>query len=152
GGCRPATDEFMQGLRERCDRTGAILIADEVQSGLGRTGRSFGYQWSGIQPDLMACAKALGGGLSISACLASEKFAHVLTKGTQGTTLGGSAIACAAGVASCKLLFDPELHAEVGRLGCHLWGRLEELRARHPDLCSHVQGRGLMQALVLNKS
>ncbi len=150
-GVATATKEFQQGLRERCTRRNAMLVADEVQCGMGRTGKSFAFQHAGIEPDCVTVAKALGGGFPIGAVLARGEFADAFTKGSHGTTFGGNPLACAAGLAACGLLFDKALQAEVGRLGCKLWGRLQGILERHADLCDHIRGMGLMQGLVMKR-
>lgn len=149
GGVRPSTIPFLLGLRERCTARGACLIVDEVQCGMSRSGKPFAFQYAGITPDVVPVAKALGGGVPIGALLAHGEFADVFHKGSHGTTFGGNPLACAAGVAACRELFRPELLQSVGELGCHLWGRLEAIARRHPHLCDHVRGKGLMQGLVL---
>ena len=151
GGVNPATPGFLAGLRERCTARDALLITDEIQCGMGRSGRAFAYQHGNVAPDLVPVAKALGGGLPIGALLAAKNCADVLVKGTHGSTFGGNPVACAAGIASCEILFDPEFLREVGRKGCMMWGVLDSIKAEFPDLVEGVRGMGLMQGLVLAK-
>jgi len=150
GGVIPCTEEFLKGLRDRCTRLGVALILDEIQCGMGRCGRAFAYQHFNAHPDIVPLAKALGGGLPIGAVLMRDEYARHLVQGTHGTTFGGNPVACAAGVAACKLIFDPEFLREVGVKGCALWGLLEDLKREYPDVVDRVRGLGLMQGLVLN--
>lgn len=149
GGVVPCTEEFLAGLRERCTRLGVALILDEIQCGMGRCGRAFAYQHFKAQPDIVPLAKALGGGLPLSALLMKDEYAQHLVQGTHGTTFGGNPVACAAGLAVCDRVFDPPFLAEVGVKGCALWGALEDLKRDYPDLVERVRGLGLMQGLVL---
>ncbi len=149
GGVNAATPEFLAGLRERCTERGALLITDEIQCGMGRTGRSFAYQHSGVEPDLVPFAKAVGGGLPLGGLLAAESCCDVLQAGSHGTTFGGNPVACAAGLAVCDIVFDPQFQKRVGELGCRFWGGLEKLRDRFPAIVDHVRGLGLMIGCVL---
>ncbi|MBI1290521.1 acetylornithine/succinylornithine family transaminase [bacterium] len=151
GGVRPATPEFLHGLRQLCTERQAVFVCDEVQCGMGRSGKRMAYQLAGVQPDLVPLAKALAGGFPLSALLAKGEFAEVFTKGRHGTTFGGGPLACAAGVASTRVLFDDAFLTEVGRKGCKLWGLLADIAKEFPDLCNHVRGVGLMQGLVLKR-
>jgi predicted acetylornithine/succinylornithine family transaminase len=152
GGVRPATPEFLQALRALCTERDAVFVCDEVQCGMGRSGKRMAYEWSGVQPDLVPIAKALGGGFPISALIARGEFADVFTKGRHGTTFGGGPVACTAALAASRILFDPTFLSEVSRKGCKLWGMLEQIVRDMPALCDHVRGMGLMQGLVLKKS
>jgi predicted acetylornithine/succinylornithine family transaminase len=149
GGVIPATAEFLQGLRERCTARNAALICDEVQCGVGRSGKRMAYQWAGVEPDIVPIAKALGGGIPIGAMLARGEFNDIFTKGRHGTTFGGNPLACAAALAACRIIFDDDFLREVGKLGCYLWEKLAEVAKEFPDHCEKVRGVGLMQALVL---
>ncbi|MDX2177086.1 MAG: acetylornithine/succinylornithine family transaminase [Candidatus Sumerlaeia bacterium] len=151
-GVATASKEFLTGLRERCTRRGVPLVLDEVQCGMGRSGRSFAYQHAGIEPDVLLLAKALGGGIPIGATLARGEYAEVFHKGQHGTTFGGNPLACAVACVAARMLFDFELHEEVGRLGCRLWGHMLEVQKRMPDMIDHMRGKGLMLGLVLNRS
>ncbi len=149
GGIRPATAEFLRGLRQRCTERSAALVCDEVQCGMGRTGRRMAYQWAEVLPDMVPVAKALGGGVPIGALLARGEFADTFQKGSHGTTFGGNPLVCAAALAATEILFEEGFLAEVGRKGCSLWGHLEGIIADFPDICAEVRGAGLMQGLVL---
>lgn len=152
GGIRPADHDFLRALRQRCTDRKAALILDEVQCGMGRSGKRMAYQHAGVEADLVPIAKALGGGFPIGALLARGEFADVFTKGRHGTTFGGNPLACAAGLAATRILFDEEFLADVGRKGCKFWGHLEDIAKDFPDLCDHVRGVGLMQGLVLKRN
>lgn len=152
GGIHVATPEFLAGLRALCDKHDALLITDEIQCGIARSGKAFAYQHGGVSPDLVPIAKALGGGLPIGALLAAGHCADVLVKGSHGSTFGGNPVACAAGLAACDLLFDDAFLAEVGRKGCMMWGAFEELKNEFPEWIEGVRGLGLMQGLVLRAS
>lgn len=151
GGVTPAEKDFLVALRERCTARGAALVCDEVQCGMARTGKRMAYQWAGVQPDVVPLAKALGGGFPIGALLARGEFADVFTKGSHGTTFGGSPLACAAALAATRVLFDEKLLEEVRRKGCRLWGGLEKIRAAHPTMIQKIRGLGMMQGLVLDR-
>lgn len=148
GGVMPAAPGFLQALRARCDEVGALLMLDEVQCGLGRTGRLFGHAWDGVAPDVVTLAKALGGGMPIGALLAAPAVAEVLGFGSHGSTFGGNPLACAAARAVLREVGSPALLAHVERQGGRLRTALLELGARH-DLFSEVRGRGLMLGAVL---
>jgi len=152
GGVRPATPEFLRGLRELCTERQAVFVCDEVQCGMGRTGKPMAYQHAGVEPDLVPLAKAIAGGVPLSGLLARGEFGAVFTKGRHGTTFGGGPLACAAGVAATKVLFDPAFLTEVGRKGCKMWGLLAAIAKDFPDHCDHVRGLGLMQGLVMKKN
>ncbi len=147
GGLRVATDAFMRGLRALCDRHGLLLVADEIQCGLGRTGRNFAYEWSGASPDVMCLAKALGNGFPVGACLATEKAAQGMTIGTHGSTFGGNPLAMAVGNAVLDLVEKPEFLPQVQRMGDYFRRRLEEVRRAFQGAFDDHRGRGLMQGL-----
>ncbi len=149
GGIAPCTREFLDGLRERCSALDVALILDEIQCGMGRTGRSFAYQHFDASPDIVPLAKALGGGLPLGAVLMKDEFAQHLVQGTHGTTFGGNPVACAAGLVVCERVFDTGFLREVGVKGCAWRGVLEDLKREYPDLVETVRGIGLMQGLVL---
>ncbi|MFM2355776.1 MAG: hypothetical protein RLZZ528_1512, partial [Pseudomonadota bacterium] len=113
GGIRTVPDQCLKGLRELCDRTGALLILDEVQCGMGRTGRLFAHEWAGITPDIMMVAKGIGGGFPLGAVLATENAASGMTAGTHGSTYGGNPLACAVGARVTGIIADPAFLAEV---------------------------------------
>ncbi len=151
GGVTPATPEFLKFLREKCDEAGIPLICDEVQCGMGRSGKRMAYELADIQPDILPIAKALGGGFPIGAILARGEFAEVFQRGNHGTTFGGNPLACAAALASTRIIFNDDFLQNVSEMGCYLWGVLEQVGKAHPDLYDHVRGVGLMQGMVMKK-
>jgi len=147
GGIRPLPDETLREIRALCDQTGALLILDEVQCGMGRTGRLFAHEWAGIAPDIMMIAKGIGGGFPLGAVLATAKAAAGMVAGTHGSTYGGNPLACAVGARVVEIVADPEFLAEVGRKGALMRQKLEGLVASHPDIFEAVRGVGLMLGL-----
>jgi acetylornithine/N-succinyldiaminopimelate aminotransferase len=137
-------------VRALADRRGLLLILDEVQCGLGRTGRLFAHQHAGITPDIMTLAKALGGGIPIGAMVATERVAAVFTPGTHGSTFGGNPVACAAAAASLEALADPALLQHVQAMGRHFVAGLEGLARKH-DCIRAVRGLGLMLGAELDR-
>ncbi|MEL6681621.1 MAG: aspartate aminotransferase family protein [Pseudomonadota bacterium] len=153
GGIRPLPDACLQGLRDLCDQHGILLILDEVQCGMGRTGRLFAHEWAGITPDIMMVAKGIGGGFPLGAVLATETAASGMTVGTHGSTYGGNPLACAVGAKVMEIIADEEFLAEVNRKASLLRQKLEGLVASHPEVFEEVRGSGLMLGLkckVLN--
>jgi len=149
GGIRPATQEFMSGLRQLCDERGLLLVLDEVQSGMGRTGTLFAHEHYGVTPDIMAIAKGIGGGFPLGACLATEKAAAGMTFGTHGSTYGGNPLAMAAGDAVMDVVGDPDFLPHVRQMGERLRASLEQLIPNHDHLFDSVRGMGLMLGLKL---
>ncbi len=147
GGIRPFSDADMKAIREICDEVGALLILDEIQCGMGRTGKLFAYEWSGISPDIMLVAKGIGGGFPLGALLATENAASGMTAGTHGSTYGGNPLACAVGNAVMDVVATDEFLAEVNRKAGTLRQKLEGLVASHPDVFEEVRGSGLMLGL-----
>lgn len=147
GGIIPADPGFLKGLRQLCDEHGILLIFDEIQCGMGRTGRLFAHEHAGISPDIMAVAKGIGGGFPLGACLASEEAAIGMVAGTHGSTYGGNPLACAVGSAVVAEIARPEFLAEVSRKSGFLRQKLEGLVAAHPDVFEEVRGLGLMIGL-----
>ncbi|HQU70337.1 MAG TPA: aspartate aminotransferase family protein [Albidovulum sp.] len=147
GGIRPLSDADLKRIRAACDKTGALLILDEVQCGMGRTGRLFAHEWAGIAPDIMMVAKGIGGGFPLGAVLASEKAAAGMVAGTHGSTYGGNPLACAVGAKVVEIIADPAFLAEVARKGALFRQRLEALVATHPAIFEAVRGQGLMLGL-----
>ncbi|MGL4281731.1 MAG: aspartate aminotransferase family protein [Albidovulum sp.] len=147
GGIRPLSDSDLKRIRAACDRTGALLILDEVQCGMGRTGRLFAHEWAGITPDIMMVAKGIGGGFPLGAVLATEKAAAGMVAGTHGSTYGGNPLACAVGARVVEIIADPAFLAEVARKGALFRQRLEGLVAEHPTIFEAVRGQGLMLGL-----
>jgi acetylornithine aminotransferase/acetylornithine/N-succinyldiaminopimelate aminotransferase len=148
GGVRLLTSEFAAAIMEACRRTGALLIADEVQCGLGRTGVAFRSSAIGLTPQLMALGKALGGGVPIGAALVSENVANALSIGDHGTTYGGNLLACRAALCVLDELIDGGLMPQIARLGRHIEARLKAIAAVHP-IVKEVRGAGLIWGLDL---
>jgi acetylornithine/N-succinyldiaminopimelate aminotransferase len=144
GGIRPGSPEFIQGLRALCDQNDLMLVFDEVQCGYGRTGKMFAYEHYGIEPDIMAVAKGIGGGFPLGACLATEKAAAGMVIGTHGSTYGGNPLAMAAGEAVLEVVAEPEFLEHVTRMGERLRGALEQMIPNHDHLFESVRGVGLM--------
>jgi acetylornithine/N-succinyldiaminopimelate aminotransferase len=144
GGIRPVPDQCLKGLRDLCDEHDVLLIFDEVQCGVGRTGKLFAHEWSGISPDIMMVAKGIGGGFPLGAVLATEAAASGMTLGTHGSTYGGNPLGCAVGCAVIDSVADPAFLADVRRKGALLRQKLEGLVASHPDVFEGVRGSGLM--------
>ena len=144
GGIVPLNDGYLKSLRELCDRSGILLILDEIQCGIGRTGRLFAHEWAGIEPDIMAIAKGIGGGFPLGACLSTEKAAVGMTAGTHGSTFGGNPLGCAVGARVLDIVSEPEFLEGVGRRAGFFRQRLEGLVDGHPDIFSEVRGYGLM--------
>jgi acetylornithine/N-succinyldiaminopimelate aminotransferase len=144
GGMRAATSDYLQALRAVADEFGLLLFCDEVQSGMGRTGKLFAHEWAGIEPDIVATAKGIGGGFPMGACLAKEKVAKALTAGSHGSTFGGGPLAMACGNAVLDILLADGFLANVERMGRVLRARLEALVKRHPGVLVDVRGAGLM--------
>ncbi|MBS0559733.1 MAG: aspartate aminotransferase family protein [Proteobacteria bacterium] len=144
GGVRPADLRFLRDLRAACDEHGLLLGLDEVQSGMGRTGKLFAHEWAGIEPDVMSAAKGIGGGFPLGAILAKEKAAKYLVPGTHGTTFGGNPLACAAGNAVLDVILAPGFLESVDRKGRYLWNEFSKVAADFPQVFSDVRGAGLL--------
>jgi acetylornithine/N-succinyldiaminopimelate aminotransferase len=144
GGIRPASHEFLSGLRAACDEHDLMLVFDEVQCGVARSGRLYAYEHYGVTPDIMASAKGIGGGFPLGACLASEKAAAGMIVGTHGSTYGGNPLAMAAGQAVFDIVADEEFLAEVRQKGERLRSALEQMIPNHDHLFESVRGLGLM--------
>ena len=147
GGIIPASAEYLKGLRATADEFGLLLIFDEVQCGLGRTGKLFAYEWSGVTPDVMALAKGLGGGFPVGACLATERAAKSMTAGMHGSTFGGNPLAMAAANAVLDVMLEKGFLAQVQATADHLWKLLGALVQKHPKIFAEVRGKGLMIGL-----
>ncbi|MFC1459465.1 aspartate aminotransferase family protein [Microvirga arabica] len=147
GGIRTVSNAFLRELRQLCDSQGLLLIFDEIQTGVGRTGKLFAYEWTGVTPDIMAVAKGIGGGFPMGACLATAEAAKGMTVGTHGTTFGGNPLAMAVGNAVLDIILEPGFLKEVERKGLLLKQRLAELKDRHPGVIADVRGHGLMMGL-----
>lgn len=147
GGIRPLPDACLKGLRDLCDEHGILMILDEVQCGVSRTGKLFAHEWAGVTPDIMMVAKGIGGGFPLGAVLATENAASGMTAGTHGSTYGGNPLGCAVGLAVMEIVSDPAFLAEVNRKAGLLNQKLEGLVAAHPDVFESVRGVGLMLGL-----
>ena len=147
GGIRPLPDQCLKGLRDLCDQHGLLLILDEVQCGMGRTGRLFAHEWAGIEPDIMMVAKGIGGGFPLGAVLATEKAAGGMTAGTHGSTYGGNPLGCAVGCAVMDAITAPGFLDEVNRKAGKMRQSLESLVASHPAVFEEVRGAGLILGL-----
>jgi acetylornithine/N-succinyldiaminopimelate aminotransferase len=149
GGIRPASPTFMQGLRRLCDEHDLMLVLDEVQCGVARTGTLFAYEQYGIAPDILASAKGIGGGFPMGACLATEKAAAGMVVGTHGSTYGGNPLAMPAAMAVLDVVANEEFLAHVRRMGDRLRGALEQMIPNHDHLFESVRGLGLMLGIKM---
>ena len=149
GGIRPASDAFMQGLRALADEHDLMLILDEVQCGVARTGTFYAYEQYGIEPDVLASAKGIGGGFPVGACLATEKAARGMVAGTHGSTYGGNPLAMAACEAVLDVVANDEFLADVRAKADRLRSRIEQFIGNYPELFEEVRGRGLMMGIKL---
>jgi len=149
GGIRPASDEFMKGLRALADEHDLMLVLDEVQCGVARSGTFYAHEQYGIDPDILATAKGIGGGFPFGACLATEKAARGMTFGTHGSTYGGNPLAMAAGMAVLDAVGNEEFLAEVREKGERIRSRLEQFIGNYPDLFELVRGKGLMLGIKM---
>ncbi len=147
GGIRPLSDADLKQIRALCDETGALLIFDEVQCGMGRTGRLFAHEWAGVTPDIMMVAKGIGGGFPLGAVLATEKAAAGMVAGTHGSTYGGNPLACAVGAKVMEIIATPAFLSEVNRKAALFRQKLEALVAAHPAIFETVRGQGLILGL-----
>jgi acetylornithine/N-succinyldiaminopimelate aminotransferase len=147
GGVRCASVEFLRDLRAACDEWGILLALDEVQCGMGRTGKLFAHEHAGITPDVVSTAKGIAGGFPMGAILAREAIARHLTAGSHGTTFGGNPLACAAANAVLDVILAPGFLDDVARRGALLRGALQKLVAAHPAVFEEVRGMGLMLGL-----
>ena len=149
GGARAASDDYLKGLRRLCDAHGLLLIYDEIQCGLGRTGKLFAYEHSGAAPDVITLAKALGGGFPVGACLATARAAKGMTPGAHGSTYGGNPLAMAVALEAFDEIDRPELLDHVERVAGYFVQQLEGLRSRFPDVVLDVRGKGLLIGVKL---
>ncbi|MEB5974041.1 bifunctional acetylornithine/succinyldiaminopimelate transaminase [Pantoea dispersa] len=149
GGVMPATPEFMQGLRELCDQHNALLVLDEVQSGMGRSGKLFAYEHYGIKPDIITSAKALGGGFPVSAMLTTHEIASVMAPGVHGTTYGGNPLACAIAETALDIINTPEVLNGVDARREQFVSALQKINEQF-DIFSEIRGKGLLLGAVLN--
>ena len=149
GGIRPASQEVMKGQSQACDEHELILVLDEVQCGVARTGSLYAYEQYGIEPDILATAKGIGGGFPLGACLATEKAASGMVIGTHGSTYGGNPLAMAAGNAVLDVVANPEFLAQVRETGQRLRAALEQMIPNHDGLFESVRGMGLMLGIKM---
>ncbi len=147
GGIRPVPEQCLKGLRDLCDEHGLLLIFDEVQCGVGRTGKLFAHEWAGIDPDIMMVAKGIGGGFPLGAVLASENAAFGMNAGTHGSTYGGNPLGCAVGNKVLELVGETTFLDEVAEKAAYFKAGLKDLVARHPNTFKSVRGKGLMMGL-----
>ncbi len=150
GGVRPASEEFLSTIRELCDANGALAIWDEVQTGMGRTGKWFGYQHYDIVPDIMTLSKSLGGGVSIGAIVARSEVADSLVPGTHASTFGGNPLVCAAAIATIEAIEQEGLLENANKMGRYTREKLDELKVKHSCI-KDVRGMGLMLGIILDK-
>ncbi len=148
GGINVATVEYLEAIRRLCDENGAVMILDEVQTGIGRTGKWFGYQHFDVEPDIITMAKALGGGVAIGAMMAREEIAASLVPGKHASTFGGNCLACAAGIAVIEAIEEDKLLENAAELGQYTKARLEQLKQKH-FIIDSVRGIGLMIGIQL---
>jgi len=144
GGIRPADPRFLMDLRALCDEEGLLLMFDEVQTGMGRTGKLWAYEWSGVKPDVMSSAKGLGGGFPIGACLATAEAAKGITAGTHGSTFGGNPLATAVANAVLDVMLEPGFLPHVVEMSKLLNAELKAVAQRHPSVIEEVRGAGLL--------
>src|SRR5690606_10769232 len=149
GGVTAMSTEFLQGLRQICDENGMLLIFDEVQCGFGRTGRFFAFEWAGITPDIVAVAKAIGGGFPLGACLATEAAAASMVPGTHGSTYGGNPLGCAMGNAVLDRIQAPGFLDHVAQMGQRLAWHLQQLAQKYPDYVLELRGKGLLAGIKI---
>ncbi|MHC4563851.1 MAG: acetylornithine/succinylornithine family transaminase [Planctomycetota bacterium] len=150
GGINVATAEYLQTIRRLCDEKGAVMILDEVQTGVGRTGKWFGYQHFDVEPDIITMAKALGGGVAIGAMMATDEVAASLVPGKHASTFGGNCLACAAGVATIEAIEEGNLLQQAAEIGQYAQDKLRALKDKHPVI-DHVRGIGLMIGIQLTR-
>ncbi len=144
GGVRPVPPEHLRTLRRLCDERGLLLIFDEIQSGMGRTGRFLAHEWAGVAPDIATLAKGLGAGFPVGACLATREASAGMTYGTHGTTFGGNPLAMAVGAAVLDIILDEKFLEQVRRTGLVLKQKLAAIADTHPDLIEEIRGEGLI--------
>jgi len=146
-GIRSVPTEMLRGLRQLCDEHGLLLILDEIQTGMGRTGKLFAYEWSGIEPDIISLAKGLGGGFPVGAVLATAEAAKGMTPGTHGTTFGGNIMAMTAGNAVLDVMLEPGFFDGVQKRSSYFMQQLVMLKDRYPEVIEDVRGQGFLMAV-----
>ncbi len=150
GGINVATNEYLQAVRELCDENGALMILDEVQTGIGRTGEWFAYQHYDVQPDIITMAKALAGGVAIGAMMATSEVAASLVPGTHASTFGGNPLACAAAIAVIETIEEDHLLDNANKMGQYTNQKLQQLKEKYP-IIDHIRGKGLMIGIQLTQ-
>ena len=150
GGLRAFTTQFMKDLRALCDKHDILLVMDEVQTGIGRTGKMFGFQHYGVTPDVMALAKGLGGGVPIGACVAKGKAASLFTPGTHGSTFGGTPLACSAALATLDVMVNEKVCENATEVGEHIRTTLRRQLAETPGV-KEVRGQGMLNGIELDR-
>ena len=151
-GIKPMDPGYLRAVRQVCDEFGLLMMLDEIQSGMGRTGRFFAHEWAGVAPDIVAVAKGLGGGFPVGACLATETAAAGMIAGSHGSTFGGNPLAMSAVNAVLDIVLQPDFLARVERIGRVARDRLETVAKRHPGVIAELRGMGLMLGLRAAKS
>ncbi|MGZ6022646.1 MAG: acetylornithine transaminase [Rhizomicrobium sp.] len=149
GGLTPMTPEFLRALRRICDERGLLLIFDEIQCGVGRTGKLFAHEWVGVTPDIMCVAKGIGGGFPLGACLATAEAAKGMTAGTHGSTYGGNPLGMAVGNAAVDMVLAPGFLEHVQTVGNYMRQQLAGLISEHPSVFEELRGQGLMLGLKM---
>ena len=144
GGVRPVPPEFLRAMRALCDEHGLMFVLDEVQTGIGRTGKLFAHEWAGVTPDIMAIAKGLGGGFPVGACLATERAAAGMTAGSHGSTFGGNPLAMAVANAVLDVVLEPSFLEHVNRIANYLWQQLASVVDRNRSIVEEMRGEGLL--------
>ncbi|RYE09668.1 MAG: aspartate aminotransferase family protein [Hyphomicrobiales bacterium] len=152
GGVTAMSVDYLRGLRALCDKHGLLLMFDEIQCGYGRTGRFFAHEWAGIEPDIMAVAKGIGGGFPLGACLAKGDVAKSMVPGTHGSTYGGNPLACTIGNAVLDKVLEPGFIEHVDKMGQRLTWHLQQLQQRFPGQVLELRGKGLLAGFKLNDS
>jgi acetylornithine/N-succinyldiaminopimelate aminotransferase len=152
GGVTAMSLDYLRGLRALCDKHGMLLILDEVQCGYGRTGRFFAHEWAGIEPDIMAVAKGIGGGFPLGACLAKGDVAKSMVPGTHGSTYGGNPLACTIGNAVLDRVLEPGFIEHVDKMGQRLSWHLQQLQQRYPQYVVELRGKGLLAGIKIKDS
>ena len=152
GGVYPPKNDYLKRVRELCDKYGALLILDEIQSGIGRSGKFFAYEKYGIKPDIVTLAKGLAGGVPIGAFICTEEVAQAFKPGDHGTTFGGNPLACAAANVVLDTIPDEKFLAHVEEVGAYFKGRLIELQKKYPEQISEIRGEGLILGAQLDKT
>ena len=151
GGVHVPSDEYLKQVRALCDKYDALLIFDEIQTGLCRSGKWFAWEYSGAKPDIITLAKALGGGFPVAAFLTTERLAHVFAPGDHGSTFESNPLACAAANASLKVMREENLAVKAAEIGTYFKNQLEALQKKFPDKITEVRGRGLLLGMELSK-